>query len=89
MKTRSTPGDLMTGLMWMLPELIKPGDIGLRHWCEQGDNLDRFGWVKHDGLNFGVHELTDRGVNITASFVKQLKGRSIDKGGSWSNRFGL
>jgi len=86
MKTRSTPGDLMTGLMWMLPELIKPGDIGLRHWCEQGDNLDRFGWVKHDGLNFGVHELTDRGVNITASFVKQLKGRSIDKGGSWSNR---
>ena len=38
MRTRS-PSDLLTGLMWMLPDLIKSNDIGLRHWCEQGDNL--------------------------------------------------
>ena len=52
----------------------------------QGDNLDRFGWLKHDGVSFGVQELIDRGVNITTSFVKQLGTKSIDKGGSWSNR---
>ena len=38
MKTRS-PSDLLTGLMWMVPELVRQNDIGLRHWCEQGDNL--------------------------------------------------
>ena len=38
MKTRS-PSDLLTGLMWMVPERVRQNDIGLRHWCEQGDNL--------------------------------------------------
>ena len=38
MKTRS-PSDLLTGIMWMIPELARQNDIGLRHWCEQGDNL--------------------------------------------------
>ena len=40
MKTRS-PSDLLTGLMWMVPELVRQNDIGLRHWCEQGDNLGK------------------------------------------------
>ena len=38
MKTRS-PSDLSTGIMWMIPELARQNNIGLRHWCEQGDNL--------------------------------------------------
>ena len=41
MKTRS-PSDLLTGLMWMVPELVRQNDIGLRHWCEQGDNLGTY-----------------------------------------------
>ena len=28
---------------------IQQGGLGLRHWCEQGDNLQQFGWNKHDG----------------------------------------
>jgi hypothetical protein len=40
LKTRS-PSDLLTGLMWMVPELVRQNDIGLRHWCEQGDNLGK------------------------------------------------
>ena len=85
MKTR-TPSDLMTGLMWMLPELIGPGNVGLRHWCEQGDNLDKYGWIKHDGENFGVQEIYDRGVKLTTTFVKQLSKESLGNGGSWTSR---
>ena len=40
MKTRS-PSDLLSGIMWMVPELVRQNDIGLRHWCEQGDNLGK------------------------------------------------
>ena len=28
---------------------IQQGGLGLRHWCEQGDDLQQFGWNKHDG----------------------------------------
>ena len=36
LKTRS-PADLLFGMMWMIPDKIKNNDIGLRHWCEQGN----------------------------------------------------
>ena len=57
--------------------------MGLRHWCEQGDNLKQFGWNKHDGRDFGIQNIVDRGVKIETSFVK-VKGGS--NGGDWTNR---
>jgi len=85
MKTRATK-DINTGLMWFLPRYIQQGGLGLRHWCEQGDNLQQFGWNKHDGVNFGLQSVLDRSVNITTSFVKQPGG---DNGGDWSNRIAV
>ena len=38
LKTRS-PADLLFGMMWMIPDKIKNNDIGLRHWCEQGNTI--------------------------------------------------
>lgn len=40
MKTRD-PHSLVTGLMWYSPQHLRQDGTGLRHWCEQGDNLDR------------------------------------------------
>ena len=57
--------------------------MGLRHWCEQGDNLKQWGWNKHDGREFGIQNIVDRGVNIETSFVKVMGGSA---GGDWSNR---
>ncbi|TRY78619.1 hypothetical protein TCAL_06619 [Tigriopus californicus] len=82
MKTRS-PYDLLSGLMWFIPDQITQNDIGFRHWCEQGDNLARYGWVKHDGENFGVQEIFDRNLKLTTSFVKRPGG---DRGGDWTAR---
>ena len=62
---------------------VNQGSLGLRHWCEQGDNLKQFGWTKHDGREFGVQNIVDRGVKIETSFVKVMGGSN---GGDWSNR---
>ena len=53
--------------------------LGLRHWCEQGDNLKTFGWLQHDGESFGIQEIQDRGLLLKTSFVK-----SSDM--SWTSR---
>jgi len=82
MKTRSAK-DVVTGLMWFLPRSVTQGSLGLRHWCEQGDNLKKWGWEKHDGRNFGIQRIQDRGVSLTTSFVKVAGG---SHGGDWSAR---
>ena len=82
MKTRSAK-DVVTGLMWFLPKSVTQGSLGLRHWCEQGDDLRQWGWVKHDGRNFGVQKILDRGVTLVTSFVKVAGG---SHGGDWSAR---
>nr|CAD7416499.1 unnamed protein product [Timema poppensis] len=55
----------------------------IKHWCELGDNLDRYTWVQHDGTNFGVQELEDGPFLFTTSYVKRLGGLH---GGDWSAR---
>lgn len=56
------------------------------HWCEQGDNLDKYGWLKHDGSNFGIQEIVDGPFTLTTSFVKQLGG---SHGGDWTARISV
>merc|ERR1712029_996934 len=65
--------------MWMIPDQIRQDNLGLRHWCEQGDNLKSFGWLQHDGESFGLQEIQDRGLRLKTSFVK-----SSDM--SWTSR---
>ncbi|XP_044262589.1 mannosyl-oligosaccharide glucosidase [Tribolium madens] len=82
LKTRD-PMSLVTGLMWYFPKRLRPGGDGIRHWCEQNDGLEKYGWVKHDGSNFGVQEIIDGGYTIDTSFVKRLGG---SHGGDWTAR---
>jgi hypothetical protein len=45
--------------------------------------LQKYGWLEHDGVNFGVQELKDGPINLKTSFVK----RSHETGpGEWSAR---
>lgn len=78
MKTRS-PRSVVTGLMW----LSQSGSSSLRHTCEQGDGLARYGWLMHDGVNFGVQEIKDKGFSLRTEFVKRKGG---SHGGDWSWR---
>ncbi|MEQ2205618.1 hypothetical protein XENOCAPTIV_005897, partial [Xenoophorus captivus] len=54
-----------------------------RHTCEQGDHLQGYSWLMHDGLTFGVQEIRDNDFTLTTEFVKRIGG---DHGGDWTWR---
>lgn len=80
MKTRS-PRSIVTGMMWM--RQFSDMDVNLRHTCEQGDRLQSYGWLMHDGITFGVQEIRDNDFTLTTEFVKRMGG---DHGGDWTWR---
>ncbi|XP_004065937.1 mannosyl-oligosaccharide glucosidase [Oryzias latipes] len=80
MKTRS-PKSIVTGMMWM--RQFSDLDVNLRHTCEQGDHLQGYGWLMHDGLTFGVQEIRDGDFTLTTEFVKRAGGHH---GGDWTWR---
>lgn len=83
MKTRD-PHSLVMGLMWYTPSNLGHGGRGIRHWCEIGDNLDKYGWTQHDGRTFGVQEIHDLPFELKTSFIKYTGGRKL--GGDWTAR---
>eukprot|EP01102_Stenamoeba_stenopodia_P014750 TRINITY_DN4940_c0_g1_i2.p1 TRINITY_DN4940_c0_g1~~TRINITY_DN4940_c0_g1_i2.p1 ORF type:complete len:816 (-),score=189.00 TRINITY_DN4940_c0_g1_i2:35-2482(-) len=56
---------IVTGMLWSIA-----GSADVRHFCEQGDGLSRYGWLEHDGKSYGHQEILDNGINITTTFVK-------------------
>ena len=48
---------LLSGLMWF----VYDGQFNIRHTCEHGDHLQRYGWIRHDGTSFGQQEIIDNG----------------------------
>jgi len=58
----------------------------IRHWCSQDDLLAAYGWIAHDGINFGAQEIIDKYFIVTTDFVKKQGG---NHGGDWSAKFGL
>ncbi|XP_026480750.1 mannosyl-oligosaccharide glucosidase isoform X1 [Ctenocephalides felis] len=83
LKTRD-PLSLVTGLMWYFPQRLRPGGDGVRHWCEQSDELARYGWLQHDGRNFGYQEIIDGQFEFKTSFVKMPDLGT--RGGVWTAR---
>ncbi|XP_059484928.1 mannosyl-oligosaccharide glucosidase-like isoform X1 [Neocloeon triangulifer] len=82
MSTRE-PHSPVLGLMWYQPQKLVQGAQSIRHSCDQGDKLQRYGWLEHDGINFGVQELVDGPVTLKTTFVK----RGHESGaGEWSAR---
>ncbi|NXL12781.1 MOGS glucosidase, partial [Mesembrinibis cayennensis] len=45
--------------------------------------LSRYGWLMHDGENFGIQEIEDGGLVLKTEFVKRAGG---EHGGDWSWR---
>ncbi|XP_076812485.1 mannosyl-oligosaccharide glucosidase-like [Clavelina lepadiformis] len=82
MKTKS-PQSLVTGLMWLKQNKKFKGEPPMRHTCEQGDQILKYGWVAHDGVNFGIQDIAERGYMLRTEFVKRVNG---DHGGDWTWR---
>ena len=60
------PESLLMGLMWSSTQ--RPFD--LRHTCEQGDNLQQYGWERHDGRSFAEQTIVDGRLRLHTSFIK-------------------
>ncbi|XP_049883221.1 mannosyl-oligosaccharide glucosidase [Pectinophora gossypiella] len=78
MKSRE-PRSPVFGLMWY----DFTTNNGVRHWCDQNDNLPSYGWLRHDGVTFGEQKIEDPPHTIVTSFVKTPGG---DHGGHWTVR---
>lgn len=82
LKTRD-PQSMVVGLMWYFPTKLKSNGEGIRHWCKLEDNLKKYGWIQHDGKDFGVQEIHDDNYLIETSFIKFQSGKF---GGEWTAR---
>ncbi|XP_011502185.1 PREDICTED: mannosyl-oligosaccharide glucosidase GCS1 [Ceratosolen solmsi marchali] len=85
MKTKE-PFSPVTGLMWYFQSTLQTGGKGLRHWCTQDDKLEKYGWTKHDGKNFGIQEIVDNKVLLKTSFIKYNHGHN---GGDWTAKINV
>ncbi|KAE9601107.1 putative glycosidase [Lupinus albus] len=77
-----TPKSLIGGLMWIN---VKDGKYKLRHVCKHEDELSTYGWIKHNGRDFGHQVLVDNGLNLATKFLK-YKGEHSGYGGDWALR---
>ena len=52
---------LIAGLAWVKhsSDPRGPSPVHIRHTCEHGDGLNKFGWIRHDGATFGQQEIID------------------------------
>lgn len=57
-----------------------------RHWCDSNDNIDKYGWLQHDGRTFGYQQIDDFPFKLETSFVKFSKSH---KGGDWTARISV
>ncbi|KAJ1900334.1 Processing alpha glucosidase I [Kickxella alabastrina] len=78
------PDSLLSGLMWFGLDDQRNWQ-SIRHSCELGDNLDEYGYSRHNGRDFGEQTMRDgdQGVEIKSEFVKKVG----ENGGSWAVRF--
>ncbi|GME71653.1 unnamed protein product [Ambrosiozyma monospora] len=82
------PESLMAGLVWFNIDTYQ-GAGKMRHQCDQGDDLGKFGWVKYSPRYGGREVINDNEfkVNITSDFVKtedgswalNIKGKTLRK----------
>ncbi|XP_041968644.1 mannosyl-oligosaccharide glucosidase [Aricia agestis] len=78
------PKSPVFGMMWY--ELSASVHKGIRHWCEQNDNLQTYTWLYHDGVTFGEQVISDSPHTIHTSFIKTPGG---EHGGQWTARINI
>lgn len=83
LKSRTSPA-LNFGIMWFDPDQVTTlTDRRIRHEASQNDGLSTYGWIRHDGQNYGRQAILDEDYNISASWVKSVSPRSPG-GGDWA-----
>ncbi|KAI5679356.1 hypothetical protein M9H77_10306 [Catharanthus roseus] len=77
-----TPQSLVAGLMWIG---VTEGRYSMRHICQNSDDLKTYGWIRHNGRDYGHQILVDHEMTLSTSFLKS-KGSDSGYGGDWAVR---
>ena len=59
---------VIAGMMWFKYDK----ELNVRHTCEHGDKLQKFGWIRHDGISFGQQEILDSGKSVLHVYLLML-----------------
>jgi hypothetical protein len=62
--------------MWFDSDAPPSYNGEIRHEARQDDRLSSYGWLRHDGVGYGVQQLRDKDYNITLSMVGGGRGLS-------------
>lgn len=73
---------MVAGLMWTG---VKDGRFSMRHVCQDADELEKYGWMRHNGRDYGHQELVDQDMTLMTSFFKSKEDGS-GYGGDWTVR---
>lgn len=70
------PSSLIAGLMWGKVEDFNQIQELVRYTCEQGDDMQGYGWDAYDPRTGGVQTMHDKGngIDLETSFVKFDQG---------------
>lgn len=70
------PSSLIAGLMWGKVEDYNQIQTSVRYTCEQGDDMQGYGWDAYDPRTGGVQTMHDKGngIDLETSFVKLDQG---------------
>ena len=70
------PSSFITGLMWGRVEDFNSIQHTIRYTCEQGDDMQGYGWDAYDPRTGGVQTMHDKGngIDLETSFVKFEQG---------------
>jgi len=82
----ATPGKLnlrYINIILKYSNLISLHNSNYRHECNQGDDLEQYGWREHDGRNFGLQVIVDKFIQLETSYVTRPGG---NHGGDWTAR---
>ncbi|KAG7390199.1 hypothetical protein PHYBOEH_007073 [Phytophthora boehmeriae] len=69
LRSRTQSAFVSAGLLWG----SQHEDVSqLRHQCRQEDRLQRYGWLQHDGSNYGLQTVEDQynRVELTTSYAR-------------------
>lgn len=77
-RPKGIPNSFMSGLIWYNIDDYT-GLKKIRHACDQGDDMQGYGWEQYDPRSGGTqvfHDQKEQNVDLTTQFVKSKDGKS-------------
>lgn len=72
--TTAEPNPVSTGFMWYRGNQVRH----TRHEARKEDKLERWGWLEHDGRNYGKQKIYDKPFYVNTTYIKETDAETGD-----------